>query len=45
MVALSTGVLTDSRPVKPVRRGLTIAAPAGMRMVVSSQRQNTLVRL
>lgn len=31
--------LTDSRPVKPVRRGLTIAAPAGMRMVVSSQLQ------
>ena len=37
--------LTDSRPVKPVRRGLTIAAPAGMRMVVSSQRQNALVRI
>ncbi len=36
--------LTSSRPVKPVRRGLTIAPPAGMQMVVTSQRQNTPVR-
>ena len=31
--------LVDSRPVKPVRRGLTVAAPAGLRMVAISKRQ------
>ncbi|MEH2070552.1 MAG: cytochrome P450 [Nostoc sp.] len=35
--------LTNKRPVRPVRRGLTIAAPAGMRMIVTPQvkRANT----
>jgi cytochrome P450 len=32
--------LVDRRPVKPVRRGLTVAAPAGLRMVAISQRQS-----
>jgi cytochrome P450 len=36
--------LVDRRPVKPVRRGLTVAPPGGMRMVVTTQRQNTSVR-
>ena len=35
--------LVDRRPVKPVRRGLTVAPPGGMRMVVTSERQNTLL--
>lgn len=30
--------LTHSRPVKPVRRGVTLAPPKGMRMVVKRQR-------
>lgn len=35
--------LANKRPVRPVRRGLTIAAPAGMRMVATPQvkRANT----
>jgi cytochrome P450 len=34
--------LTDQRPVKPVRRGVTLAPPATLRMVVTSHRpQNT----
>jgi cytochrome P450 len=32
--------LVDRPPVKPVRRGLTVAAPAGMQMVAISQRQS-----
>ncbi|HEY9710962.1 MAG TPA: cytochrome P450 [Oculatellaceae cyanobacterium] len=35
--------LLDSREVLPVRRGLTIAPPGGLRMVVTSERQNPLV--
>jgi len=31
--------LVNKRPVKPVRRGLTLAAPAGMRMVVTGERK------
>jgi cytochrome P450 len=31
--------MADSRPVKPVRRGLTLAAPAGMAMVITGERQ------
>ncbi len=30
--------LTSSRPIKPVRRGLTLAPPAGMRMVAIAHR-------
>jgi cytochrome P450 len=30
--------LVDNRPVKPTRRGLTVAPPASMRMVVTQQR-------
>lgn len=30
--------LVSSRPVKPTRRGLTIAPPTNMRMVVTDQR-------
>lgn len=38
--------LADSRPIKPARRGFTIAPPGNMRMVVNQrQRQNTLVSL
>lgn len=38
--------LTHSRPVKPVRRTVTLAPPSGMQMVVIGQRcQKTLVRL
>jgi cytochrome P450 len=29
--------LVNKRPVRPVRRGLTIAAPAGMQMIATSQ--------
>ena len=37
-------VLTSSRPLKPVRRGLTLAPPAGMRMVaIASRIQKTPV--
>jgi cytochrome P450 len=32
--------LTDSRPIKPVRRGLTLAPPAGMQMVAKKTRVN-----
>lgn len=35
-------VLADRRPVKPVRRGFTIAPPVRMRMVAIGHRQNTL---
>lgn len=31
--------LVNKRPVKPVRRGLTLAAPAGMKMVVTGERK------
>jgi cytochrome P450 len=31
--------MADSRPVKPVRRGVTLAAPAGMAMAVTGERQ------
>jgi len=39
--------LADNREVKPVRRGVTLAPPSGMRMIVTSQHQlvPTLVRL
>ena len=30
--------LVDNRPIKPTRRGLTVAPPASMRMVVTQQR-------
>ncbi len=36
--------LVDKRPVKPVRRGLTVAPASGMRMVVTSLRQKTPVQ-
>lgn len=37
--------LVNKRPVRPVRRGLTLAAPAGMRMIATPQikRANTPV--
>lgn len=35
--------LVDRRKVLPVRRGLTVAPPGGMPMVVTSERQNTLL--
>ncbi|MBD1900003.1 cytochrome P450 [Trichocoleus sp. DQ-A3] len=36
--------LTDQRPVKPVRRGVTLAPPATMQMLITSQRpQNTQI--
>ncbi|MBW4547609.1 MAG: cytochrome P450 [Symplocastrum torsivum CPER-KK1] len=39
-------MLADSRPIKPARRGFTIAPPGNMRMVVNQrQRKNTLVSL
>lgn len=31
--------LADNRPVKPVRRGLTMTPSGGVRLVVKSQRQ------
>jgi cytochrome P450 len=35
--------LTNGRPIRPVRRGLTVAPPCNMRLVVSQLRsQNTL---
>ncbi|NEQ26116.1 MAG: cytochrome P450, partial [Microcoleus sp. SIO2G3] len=38
--------LANSHPIKPARRGFTIAPPGNMRMVVNQrQRQNTLVSL
>lgn len=38
--------LTNNRPIKPVRRGLTLAPPAGMQMVAISPRlQKTPVRV
>jgi cytochrome P450 len=38
--------LTSNRPIKPVRRGLTLAPPAGMRMVAIAPRlQKTPVRV
>ena len=36
--------LADNRPVKPTRRGFTVAPPGTMRMVVTNQRQNSSVR-
>ena len=33
--------LADNRPVKPARRGFTVAPPGTMRMVVTNQRQNS----
>jgi cytochrome P450 len=36
--------LTNSRPVKPVRRGITVAPSGNLRMVATSQHQNTSVR-
>lgn len=39
-------MLADSHPVKPVRRGLTLTPPVGMRMVVTRrQRHTTLVQV
>jgi cytochrome P450 len=35
----------DKRPIRPVRRGVTVATSGGMRIVVTSQRQNIPVRL
>ena len=38
--------LADNRPVKPARRGFTVAPSSSMRMVVTQRRrQNTIVRL
>jgi cytochrome P450 len=31
--------LVNKRPVKPLRRSLTLAAPAGMRMIVTGERK------
>ena len=33
--------LADNRPIKPARRGFTVAPPGTMRMVVTNQRQNS----
>ena len=33
--------IADNRPVRPVRRGLTLAPPGGMQMVATTQRQFT----
>lgn len=37
--------LADNRPVKPSRRGFTVAPPGNMRMVLTSKRQNNSVEL
>lgn len=35
--------LVNNRPVRPVRRGLTVATPPGLRMVATSQRQGAKI--
>ncbi len=34
--------LASNRPIKPTRRGLTVAPPGNMRMVVTQKRQQTI---